>query len=147
MVEIYVRYQGGLRCVARHAQSGTTLQSDAPVDNHGRGESFSPTDLLATSLGTCMLTVMGILAKKRGWQIEGLDVHIAKHMSKQLPRRVETLAAKLSLPRELGDLLSAAARAELEETANNCPVRLSLHPQIDVPITFDWSGVPETPRS
>jgi putative redox protein len=138
MVEIYVRYEGGLRCVARHAPSGTTLQSDAPVDNHGRGESFSPTDLLATALGTCMLTVMGILAQKRGWQIDGLDAHVVKHMTKQLPRRVELLTAKLSLPSAQGESLNAAAREELEQAALNCPVRLSLHPQIEVPVTFDW---------
>jgi putative redox protein len=138
MVEIYVRYEGGLRCVARHAPSGTTLQSDAPVDNHGRGESFSPTDLLATALGTCMLTVMGILAQKRGWHIDGLDAHVVKHMTKQLPRRVELLTAKLSLPSALGDSLNAAAREELEQAALNCPVRLSLHPQIEIPVTFDW---------
>lgn len=138
MVEIYVRYEGGLRCVARHAPSGSTLQSDAPVDNHGRGEAFSPTDLLATALATCMLTVMGILAQKRNWKIEGLDAHVVKHMTKQLPRRVELLTVKLSLPSAQGALLNAAAREELEQAALNCPVRLSLHPQIEIPVSFDW---------
>ena len=138
MVDIYVRYEGGLHCAARHGPSGATLVSDAPVDNHGRGEAFSPTDLLATALGTCMLTVMGILAQRRSWNIDGISTHIIKEMTTSPPRRVERLRVTLDVPESLASKLNETARAELEHAANTCPVRLSLHPQIDVPLTFRW---------
>ena len=141
MVEIYVRYEGGLHCAARHAPSGSTLATDAPVDNHGRGETFSPTDLAATALGTCMLTVMGILAKKRGWDIDGLDAHIVKEMTASPPRRIERLRVTIDAPAHVADRLSEEARSELEHAAHTCPVRLSLHPQIDVPLVFRWGGL------
>ena len=140
MVEIYVRYEGGLHCAARHAASGSTLSTDAPVDNHGRGATFSPTDLAATALGTCMLTVMGIVAHKRGWDIDGLDAHVVKEMTKNPPRRIERLRVTVDAPLPVASKLSAEARAALEDAANTCPVRLSLHPQIDVPVAFRWGG-------
>lgn len=139
MVDIYVRYEGGLRCAARHAPSSATLSTDAPVDNHGKGESFSPTDLVATALGSCMLTVMGILARKREWNIDGIDIHVKKHMTAEQPRRIARLTVVASVPALVSAALDAEARGELEHAANTCPVRLSLHPQIDVPVRFDWS--------
>lgn len=138
MVDIFVRYEGALRCEARHAPSSSTLATDAPVDNHGRGESFSPTDLVATSLGTCMLTTMGVLAQKRGWDISGIDMHVRKHMSADLPRRIAQLSVVASVPVAVSQALDAAARAELEHAAHTCPVRISIHPAIDVPVRFDW---------
>jgi putative redox protein len=138
MVDLYVRYEGGLHCAARHGPSGATLATDAPVDNHGRGESFSPTDLLATSLGTCMLTVMGILAQRRTWNIDGSTAHIIKEMTANLPRRVERLRVTLDVPESVASKLHEEARRELEHAAHTCPVRLSLHPQIDVPVQFRW---------
>jgi putative redox protein len=137
-VDIYVRYEGGLHCAARHAPSGTTLPTDAPTDNHGRGEAFSPTDLVATSLGTCMLTTMGILAHKRSWNIEGLHAHVIKEMTQSPPRKIERLSVAIAAPMDVADKLSAEARAELEQAAHTCPVRLSLHPQVEVPLVFSW---------
>jgi putative redox protein len=138
MVDIYVRYEGGLRCTTKHGPSGASFMTDAPVDNHGRGESFSPTDLVATALGTCMVTVMGIHANKQSWVIDGIDVHVKKEMSKDLPRKVAKLTCTLEVPNAVATKLDATARAELEHIANTCPVRLSIHPQIDVPLTFHW---------
>jgi putative redox protein len=138
VVDIYVHYEGELRCAARHAPSSSQLTTDAPVDNNGRGEGFSPTDLVATALGTCMLTVMGIQARKQGWDIVGIDMHVKKQMSAELPRRIVRLIVTATVPPEVSAKLDAAARAALEHTANTCPVRLSVHESIDVPVTFNW---------
>ena len=140
MVRIDISYDGDLHCQARHAPSGTQLETDAPVDNHGRGESFSPTDLLATSLGTCMLTTMAILATQKGYPMDGVRARVVKHMTKTQPRRVERLDAAIWAPAATGRALDATARAALEERAHNCPVRLSLLPAIEVPLTFEWEA-------
>lgn len=142
MVDIYVRYDGGLRCSSRHGPSGSTLLSDAPVDNHGRGEAFSPTDLVATALGTCMVTTMGILAQRRGWTIDGLEVHVVKHMTKEPPRRIAELTVELDVPARVAAALDAGVRKELEYAAEHCPVRLSLQPEVAVPTTFRWGSAP-----
>jgi putative redox protein len=139
VVRIDIGYDGNLHCHAIHAPSGTRLETDAPVDNHGRGESFSPTDLLATSLGTCMATTMGILARERGYDITGMSVRVEKLMTPP-PRRVARLVVELTLPAALGRALDAQARAALQERGDNCPVRLSLLPAIEVPIRYDWEG-------
>ncbi len=136
MVEIDILYEGQLRCTAKHGPSATTLSTDAPLDNHGRGESFSPTDLLAAALGTCMTTVMGILAQKRGWSIDGMRVHVEKHMTSTLPRRVARLVVRADMAG--GAALSEEERGELEHAANTCPVRLSLLDAIEVPVDFRW---------
>jgi putative redox protein len=141
LVRIDVSYEGELHCRAVHAPSGRSLETDAPVDNHGRGESFSPTDLLATGLVTCMATTMGIVANKNGWDLRGMAVTVEKIMTKEPPRRVARLETRLTLPADRAALLDAAARAELEKTAHTCPVRLSLAAEIEVPITFVW-GTP-----
>jgi len=138
VVDIYVRYEGELRCAARHGPSSSSLTTDAPVDNHGRGEAFSPTDLVATALATCMLTTMGIKAKKNGWDITGIDLHVKKQMSADAPRRIVRLPVAMTIPKEVSAKLDAATRAELEHTAHTCPVRISLHDAIEVPITFGW---------
>ncbi|HVU02238.1 MAG TPA: OsmC family protein [Polyangiaceae bacterium] len=137
MVDIDISYEGDLHCVAVHGPSGATLASDAPVDNHGKGESFSPTDLVATALGTCMLTVMGIRSKKEGWAIEGAKVHVRKGMTTTGPRRIARLEVKLTFPGIAPK--DARAREILEQTANTCPVRLSLLEAIEVPIEFVWT--------
>lgn len=138
MVRIDIEYTGDLHCRATHAPSGKSLETDAPVDNHGRGESFSPTDLLATSLGTCMATTMDILGRERGYVLAGMTVSVVKHMTPP-PRRVARLDVKLVLPKTVAGL-DAQARADLERRANECPVRLSLLPAIDVPVAFDWTS-------
>jgi putative redox protein len=140
LVRIDIEYEGDLHCRARHGPSGRELETDAPIDNHGRGESFSPTDLLATGLVTCMATTMGIVAKKHGWDLGGMTVSVEKIMSKDAPRRVAHLPTTLTLPEERAARLDAAARAELEHTAHTCPVRVSLAPAIEVPVTFVWGA-------
>ena len=137
MVDIYVEYEGDLHCRAQHAPSAAVLATDAPVDNQGRGASFSPTDLVATGLGTCMLTVMGILAKKRGLRLDGARVHVKKTMTSVPPRRIAELAVEVTFPPSATASV-ADARAEFEQAANQCPVRLSLLDAIAVPTRFDW---------
>jgi putative redox protein len=138
LVRIDIRYEGELHCRAVHAPSGSVLETDAPVDNHGRGASFSPTDLLATGLGTCMMTVMGILARERGYVLDDSRVTVIKHMTPP-PRRVARLDVTVDFSAATAGI-DAAGRADLERRANECPVRLSLLPAIDVPIQFNWGG-------
>jgi len=133
MVEIDVIYQGELRCQSQHGPSGNHLITDAPLDNHGRGAAFSPTDLLATSLGSCMLTIMGIQAEKHGWDLTGATARVSKHMSTDLPRRVAKLEVQVRLP----EGLDASAVGHLRKAAAQCPVRHSLHPDIEVIERFE----------
>lgn len=141
MVDIHITYEGGLHCAAMHGPSGSSLATDAPVDNHGRGATFSPTDLVATALGTCMATVMGILASKRGWSLEGSRLHVQKEMTATPPRRIARLAVRLDMGPGTAPL-PGPARQELEHTANTCPVRLSILDAIDVPVDFVWPASP-----
>ena len=140
MVDIYTRYEGDLHCNAKHGPSNAMLETDAPVDNHGRGASYSPTDLVATALGTCMMTTMGIVANKNGWVIDGIATHVKKEMTKAPPRRIERLTVVMTIPDAVAAKLDAAARAELERTAHNCPVRISLADVVQVPIEFRWGA-------
>jgi putative redox protein len=135
-VRIDVTYQGGLRCAATHAPSHTELLTDAPVDNHGKGESFSPTDLVATALGACMLTVMGIFADRHEIDLRGATVTVTKEMVATPVRRIGRLAAEIRLP------LSPAhpQREALERVALTCPVHQSLHPEVEKPVQFVWQG-------
>jgi putative redox protein len=136
MVEISIKYLGDLRCEARHEPSGTVITTDAPVDNEGRGESFSPTDLAATSLGACMLTIMGIAARRQGVDLGATTVKVVKEMTPKPPRRIAKLTVVFTVP------LSASheKRAMLEEAARSCPVHLSLHPEVVQEMRFDWIG-------
>lgn len=140
MVEIDVAYLGELRCRATHGPSGTELTTDAPRDNQGKGESFSPTDLVATALGTCMLTVMGIAARKKGFDLAGAHVHVSKIMTAAPPRRIARLEVSIAMPLEVSARLDEAGRAELFGIAESCPVRLSLLPAIEVPVVMAWGG-------
>lgn len=135
MVDIDIEYAGGLRCSATHGPSKASLHTDAPVDNHGKGESFSPTDLVATALGTCMTTIMGIRAREMNLVLDGFQVRVTKHMSAS-PRRIAKLEVTLTAPEGLE--ASDDQRSALEHAANTCPVRLSLLDAIEVPVTFDW---------
>ncbi|MHC4261857.1 MAG: OsmC family protein [Planctomycetota bacterium] len=136
MVSILLRYEGDLRCSAVHGPSSTRLHTDAPVDNQGRGESFSPTDLLATSLGTCVLTIMGIRARDLGVDLVGARVQVEKHMAADPHRRIARIDVRLDLP-EVPD----AARGELERAGLGCPVKHSIDPRIEVEIDFGWGRV------
>lgn len=138
MVDIHIAYSGELRCTTKHGPSGVELVTDAPVDNHGKGESFSPTDLVATALGTCMMTVMGIHAKKHALDLVGARVHVKKVMTKELPRRIAALPSEIDVPADKASSIDDAARAKLREIAETCPVRLSLLPAIEVPLIIRW---------
>jgi putative redox protein len=138
MVEIGVVYEGELHCRAVHGPSETTLETDAPVDNHGRGESFSPTDLVATALGTCMATVMGIRARSQSYGLAGLRVRVEKHMTTTRPRRIARLTVRITVPPAVSSAIDDAEREVLRTTAETCPVRLSLLDAIDVPIEVEW---------
>ena len=134
MVEIHVDYEGDLHCNALHLPSGSQLATDAPVDNNGRGEAFSPTDLVATALGACMATVIGIVARRKEIPVEGMKVAVRKFMSEDLPRRISRLELDLDMPLP-GD---HPDRALLESTARGCPVHHSIHPDIEVVMNWKW---------
>lgn len=136
MVEIDIAYRGELRCHAEHRPSGVHLVTDPPVDNQGRGEAFSPTDLVATALGTCMLTLMAMRAAERSCPVDGASVVVKKHMTTSAPRRIATLEVSVSVPR--GAEVSGADRQILEHAAHTCPVRLSISDAIQVPVSFAW---------
>jgi putative redox protein len=133
-VEINIAYEGELHCTATHGPSRQTLTTDAPVDNGGKGAAFSPTDLVATALGTCMATVMGLVARRNNLTIDGLQIQVIKEMTADPVRRVGTLKTRLVFPR--GKPLAAADRAQLETAARTCPVAQSLHPDLKTPIEF-----------
>jgi len=138
-VEIDIVYEGHLRCRATHGPSKTQITTDAPVDNHGKGESFSPTDLVATALGTCMTTLMGIVADRNHLDISGTTVHVVKEMIQEPVRRIGTLRLTIRVPAEKAARLSADDRKKLEIAALHCPVHKSLHPDIQRPIEFAYS--------
>jgi len=129
-----MEYQGDLHCTSVHTPSKTELATDAPVDNQGRGESFSPTDLVATSLGTCMLTTMGIVARTLDVDLTGATATVEKEMSSTPPRKVQRLVVAIRVPRTT----SPEKQQRLEHAAHSCPVKLSLHPDIETPIAFVW---------
>ncbi len=136
MVRITSSYEGGLRCRAEHGPSGATVLTDAPVDNHGKGEAFSPTDLVATALGTCMMTVMGIVAARHGVELAGMRAETVKEMAQAPTRRIASLRTRITVPLPADH----PHRAALEQAARSCPVHASLHPEIDAAIEFAWNG-------
>jgi putative redox protein len=134
VVEIQIHYEGDLHTRCTHGPSGRSLETDAPKDNEGRGESFSPTDLLATALGSCMLTVMGIYARRKGWKLDGARARVEKHMATAPVRRIGRLVVELDMPP-----LPEESRAQLERVAHTCPVHQSLHPDVELDVRFRWS--------
>ena len=134
MVTFTVVYQGGLRCEAVHGPSATTLITDAPTDNHGRGAAFSPTDLTATALATCICTTMAIQTRSDGLNLDGIRAEVEKHMTMTPPRRIARLVVKLAMPAGIPLL----ARIKLERIAHACPVALSLHPDVVQEIGFAY---------
>jgi uncharacterized OsmC-like protein len=135
MVKITGEYQGDLHCVATHEPSGNTLVTDAPKDNQGRGEAFSPTDLTATSLATCIATTMAIVARRHGVELKGLRYEVTKEMSADAPRRIVRLATTVWLPVQKTEELAKL----LEHAAHHCPVQQSLHPQVEKPVVLHWA--------
>ena len=136
MVQMKIEYEGGLHCSAVHGPSGNVISTDAPVDNNGRGEAFSPTDLVSAALGACMCTVMGIVAQRKGIAMEGASVTVRKHMSEDTPRRIAKIELDMSLP----VAVDHPERAMLEAAAKGCPVHHSLHPDIEVVMNWAWKG-------
>lgn len=134
MVEIHLDYEGDLHCNAVHLPSGTRISTDAPVDNNGRGESFSPTDLVATALGACMATVIGIVAKRKEIAVEGMKVSVRKFMSDDQPRRISKLEVDMDIPLPADH----PERKLLESAARGCPVHHSIHPDIEVKMNWKW---------
>jgi len=134
MVTISIDYAGQLRCTATHTPSNTTLDTDAPVDNNGKGETFSPTDLVATALGNCMATIMGIVAERKNISLEGLTLSVDKYMSEDLPRRISKLPVTINMPMAADD----KNKELMMNAALTCPVHQSLHESIEVPITWNW---------
>jgi len=132
MVKISIEYSGDLHCVATHGPSGRELETDAPVDNQGKGESFSPTDLVATALGTCMATVMGIYARNHGIDLRGMKIEVSKEMTQTPPRRIARLPTQIRMPE------GVERSAALENAAVTCPVYLSLNLDIEKPVVFHW---------
>lgn len=128
-------YNGNLRTQATHLQSGNSIITDAPTDNHGLGEAFSPTDLLTTSLGSCMLTIMGIKAADLGVNLEGTTVEITKVMAAN-PRRVGEIKVVFNFPEGL--TADAKQQQILENAAHTCPVAKSLHPDLVTNVIFNW---------
>ena len=131
MVRIEARYDGNLRCTATHGPSGNKIITDAPVDNNGKGESFSPTDLLATSMLTCVMTIVAIRAKSRDIDISGMSGSVEKTMASS-PRRVGKLELVVNLPTEM----NLEDRSWLITEGCNCPVCLSVSDSIEVDVTF-----------
>jgi len=136
MVEVNIIYEGSLRCVATHGPSGITLATDAPTDNMGKGESFSPTDLVGVALGTCMLTIMGIAAQKMNVDLRGTKVRVLKEMSASPPRRIGKLTVEFNIP----TVLTPEQQEKLKNAAMTCPVHKSLHPDVQIPVTFHFAA-------
>jgi putative redox protein len=135
MVNISIEYTGGLHCNAVHEPSKTELATDAPADNQGKGESFSPTDLVATALGTCIATTMGIVAERNQIELRGMTVRVSKEMA-DAPRRIARLTTEVHVPLPNNH----PQRELLEKTALGCPVHRSLPAEMERPTKFFWEG-------
>ncbi|NNE54682.1 MAG: OsmC family protein [Flavobacteriales bacterium] len=133
MTKMSISYEGQLRCKAIYSQSGEIIRTDAPLDNNGRGESFSPTDLVATALASCMITVMGISAEKNGIEIGKIEADVEKTMASE-PRRVQKVQIELRMRAKLNE----SERKRMESVARNCPVAKSLNPELIQDITFTY---------
>lgn len=134
MVEITAVYEGHLRCSAVHGPSRNRIITDAPTDNHGKGEAFSPTDLVATALGTCIATTIAIWGQKHGVDVGGMRMRILKEMTAAPPRRIARITVELTMER----LLSPPHRDSVERAAHACPVHHALHPDVVKDISFIW---------
>ncbi|GAB2643136.1 OsmC family protein [Emticicia sediminis] len=130
-------YLGDLRTQATHLQSNETIITDAPVDNNGKGEAFSPTDLAATSLGSCAMTIMGIMAKREGVDFSGSEIEVTKIMSAEAPRKIAKVIVDFTM--KTPEALSEEVQAKYVRAAHTCPVSLSLHPDIEQVFNFSWT--------
>ena len=130
-----ILYEGNLRCNAKHLQSNSIIETDAPTDNRGKGERFSPTDLVCTALATCMITTMAMKATDMGIELKNSIVDVKKYMASD-PRRISKIDAVVTLPKTLG--LDEKDKTILQRTGDNCPVIKSLHPDVIINTTYDW---------
>ncbi len=135
MVQISIEYTGNLHCDAKHGPSGAVVATDAPADNQGKGEAFSPTDLVATALGTCIATTMAIVGERHGVELKGMTVQVTKEMAND-PRRIGRLTTEVHIPLPADH----PQRALLEKTALGCPVHRSLAAEMERPTEFFWEG-------
>ncbi len=135
MVKCKMTYQGGLHAELQHGPSGATVCTDAPVDNHGKGESFSPTDLMCSAMAGCMATIMGIYADEHGLNLAGMTIEVSKEMSAN-PRRIARIDTVITVPLPA----STPHKGALEQCALGSPAMRSLHPDVEVPITWNWVG-------
>lgn len=133
-----VVYEGNLRTVCTHLKSGSEIETDAPTDNQGKGERFSPTDLVATALGSCMLTIMGQKARDWNLPLEGVKIEVEKIM-KADPRRIGGINLTFHFPDTLE--VDEKQKTILERAANTCPVAYSIHPDIELKVVFNWKAV------
>jgi uncharacterized OsmC-like protein len=134
MIKVNIEYEGDLRCQLTHPDSGANFRSDAPVDNEGDGSSFSPTDLCASALGSCIATIIGMRARKLEIDLRGMWIEVTKVMSADAPRRIARLETEIWMPRPVTD----EVKAVFTQAASACPVHHSLHPEIEKPIRFHW---------
>lgn len=130
-----VNYKGDLRCECTHLQSGTVTETDAPTDNRGKGERFSPTDTLCVSLATCMITTMGIKAGDMNIELSGTTMDVTKHMLSN-PRRIGKIDITLHLPTSLN--ITQPDKLTLQNIGDNCPVMKSIHPEVKVAVEYLW---------
>ncbi len=137
MATIHINYIGDLRTECTHLQSGTLINTDAPTDNQGKGEAFSPTDLVANALGTCIITTMAIFGRRDGVDLTGSEMAVTKVMSADAPRRISRIEVALTLRTTTG-LPEEAIRTKLEKIAHTCPVAISLHPDIVQDVKIGW---------
>lgn len=137
MPTVESRYLGDLRTEAVHVKSGTVIRTDAPVDNQGRGELFSPSDLVAAALASCMMTIMGIVARRDGLELTGTVSETRKIMSAEPPRKIARIEVTLTMKTDRA--LTDGEKKKYENAAHQCPVALSLHPSIEQVIQFNWA--------
>ena len=134
MVKIDVVYGGALHCRLNHGPSGMEITTDAPKDNLGKGEAFSPTDLVAAALASCMLTTMGIVAQRKNFKLGEVTAQVTKEMTPAPPRRIAKLSVTIQMPKGH----SPEERVLLEHAATACPVHKSLHPEVQIPVKFEY---------
>ena len=131
-MKISCTYLGDLQTEAKHSLSGSVIHTDAPKDHDGEGKDFAPTDLLASSLGTCVITIMAIEAKRRGWELGKIKIDVYKTMTSEGPRQIKTLALEIFMPSEL----DSEKYKILQRTAEDCPVKLNLEGSVDIKLNW-----------
>ena len=138
-MKISCTYLGDLQTEAKHSLSGSVIHTDAPKDHDGEGTDFAPTDLLASSLGTCVITIMGIEAKRRGWELGKINIDVYKTMTSEGPRKIKTLTLEIFMPSQL----DYEKYKVLQRTAEDCPVKLNLEGSIDIELNWQQSKIKE----